>query len=137
MNYPIPVLLAVSVAGPAIAAPKPAAKPAPRPAVKSTAKAATKPNAGKKAGSKRAERLTRAKTLLSQASAASKNAQVKQGISQALALLNRKQFAPAKAKIADLKRVAALNGDNTNAVLKLVDAEDAIGDLAGHRKGKK
>ncbi|MFN3653308.1 MAG: hypothetical protein ACK47B_27315 [Armatimonadota bacterium] len=82
------------------------------------------------AASQRAQRVAKVNALLTQASATSKNAAVKQGIAQVKALVARKQFVPARDKVADLKRVAAVNGDNAPAVLKLVDAEEILAQVA-------
>lgn len=75
-----------------------------------------------------AQRLAVAKKLLAQASAASKVAAVKQGIAQAQAMLGKNQLEPARQKVDDLKRAAALGRDDASVVLKLIDAEDAIRD---------
>src|SRR5687767_12841998 len=127
----LPLLLAITlgVALPAVAAP-----PRPAPARKPAATAKSKP--GKKPA-QRKQRLAQARKLLTQASAASKNAAVKKGVTATLALLDKKQFRPAYVKVSELKRTAALANDNRTVVMGLLNAEEVIGKIADREaKGK-
>ena len=75
------------------------------------------------------QRLATAKKLLAQASAASKTPAVKKGITEVGVLLDKKQYQPARQKADGLKRTAALGGENATVVTRLIDVEDAIGDV--------
>lgn len=135
---PRPCLLAAALL--ALASPVPAASP------KTSKPAPAKPPAGKPAakpparGAKKPQRMAEAKRLLNEAAQTSKNAAVKKGIADSLALVERKEFQAAEAKVGELKRTAALNGDSSTTVLKLVDAENLLARMkeiqANHQKGK-
>ena len=75
------------------------------------------------------QRVASTKKLLSQASATSKQAVVKREIAQVQVLLDKQQFQPARDRVSELKRTAAVNGENAVVVTRLIDAEDAIGDI--------
>ena len=76
-----------------------------------------------------AQRIASTKKILSQAAASSKQPRVKQSIAQVQVLLDRQQYQPAKSRVSELKRTAALSGDSAVVVTRLIDAEDAIGDI--------
>ena len=118
------------LAAPSLAAPaKPAAKPVARPVAKAPAK--------KPGRTTKKERVTQIRALLSQANMASKSAPVKQGIAAVLKLVDAKQWAPARDRVGELKRSAALAGEPSGSVLKLVEAENALDELADRAKKTK
>ena len=84
-------------------------------------------------------RIAAVKTLLAQAGAASKSPAVKKGIAAATTLLNQGQFQPARDRVGELKRTAALGGESAAVVRKLLAAEDEIGSIArkASKPGKK
>lgn len=80
------------------------------------------------------QRIASTKKILSQAAATSKQPRVKQQIAQVQVMIDRQQFQPAKNRVSELKRTAALGGDAAVVVTRLIDAEDAIGDIINKRR---
>ena len=96
------VALAAPAKAPKPAAPAKVTRPAPtRTASKTPAK-----------GGKRKQRIVEAKQLLAAASKSSKNPAVRKGISKSITLLAKKDYQAASARVGELKRTAALNGDS-------------------------
>ncbi len=106
--------------------------------MKPAAKPDSKPTSKVK-GSKRKARLAHALKLLNEAHKASRQAQVKHGITSLITLVQQGRYDVARDRAGELKRTAALAGESAAAVLKLVDVEDALTDLAlrGKKRGPK